>query len=87
MSRDQAIAAIDDYYQNGDFEAELAGRIAFKTESNLPNCDAALEAYLEDDLVPYLSDMGFICNTYPNPRSDAGPFWLRNELKEATFQQ
>ena len=69
MSRDQAIAAIDDYYQNGNFEAELANRIAFRTESNLPNCDAALEAYLDDDLVPYLSDMGFICNVYPNPRS------------------
>ena len=74
MSRDLALAAIDDYYQNGTFEAELASRISYKTESNLPNSDAALEAYLDDDLVPYLSDMGFTCRVYPNPRSDAGPF-------------
>ena len=74
MSRDLALAAIDDYYQNGTFEAELAGRISYKTESNLPNCEAALQGYLADDLVPYLSDMGFTCSVYPNPRSDAGPF-------------
>ena len=46
MSRDHALAAIDDYYQNGTFEAELAGRISYKTESNLPNCEAALQGYL-----------------------------------------
>ena len=38
MSRDQALSKIDDYFNNGDFEAELARRIAFKTESNLGSC-------------------------------------------------
>ena len=28
MSRDQALSRIDDYFNNGDFEAELARRIA-----------------------------------------------------------
>ena len=81
MSRDHALAAIDDYYQNGTFEAELAGRISYKTESNLPNCKAALQGYLADDLVPYLSDMGFTCSVYPNPRSDAGPFLVARRIE------
>ena len=81
MSRDLALAAIDDYYQNGTFEAELAGRISYKTESNLPNCEAALQGYLADDLVPYLSDMGFTCSVYPNPRSDAGPFLVAQRIE------
>ena len=81
MSRDLALAAIDDYYQNGTFEAELAGRISYKTESNLPNCEAALQGYLADDLVPYLSDMGFTCSVYPNPRSDAGPFLVARRIE------
>ena len=81
MSRDHALAAIDDYYQNGTFEAELAGRISYKTESNLPNCEAALQGYLADDLVPYLSDMGFTCSVYPNPRSDAGPFLVARRIE------
>ncbi len=81
MSRDLALAAIDDYYQNGTFEAELASRISYKTESNLPNSDAALQGYLDDDLVPYLSDMGFTCSVYPNPRSDAGPFLVARRIE------
>ena len=81
MSRDLALAAIDDYYQNGTFEAELAGRISYKTESNLPNCEAALQGYLADDLVPYLSDMGFTCSVYPNPSSDAGPFLVARRIE------
>ena len=81
MSRDLALAAIDDYYQNGTFEAELAGRVSYKTESNLPNCEAALQGYLADDLVPYLSDMGFTCSVYPNPSSDAGPFLVARRIE------
>ena len=81
MSRDLALAAIDDYYQNGTFEAELAGRVSYKTESNLPNCEAALQGYLADDLVPYLSDMGFTCRIYPNPCSDAGPFLVARRIE------
>ena len=81
MSRDLALAAINDYYKNGTFEAELAGRISYKTESNLPNCEAALQGYLTDDLVPYLSDMGFTCSVYPNPRSDAGPFLVARRIE------
>ena len=74
MSRDQALSRIDDYFNNGDFEAELARRIAFKTESNLAGCEAALQAYLDDELVPCLADLGFNCEIFPNPRADAGPF-------------
>ena len=59
MGRDQALSRIDDYFNNGDFEAELARRIAFKTESNLAGCEAALQAYLDDELVPCLADLGF----------------------------
>ena len=74
MSRDQALSRIDDYFNNGDFEAELARRIAFKTESNLAGCETALQAYLDDELVPYLSNLGFDCEIFSNPRTDAGPF-------------
>ena len=49
MSRDQALTKIEKYFQSGDFESDLNHRIAFKTESNLPNCDAALNSYLENN--------------------------------------
>ena len=83
MSRDQALSKIDDYFNNGDFEAELARRIAFKTESNLAGCEAALQAYLDDELVPYLADLGFVCEIFPNPRADAGPFLVARRPRDA----
>ncbi len=81
MDRQQALEKIDIYFQSGEFEADLARRIAYKTESNLAGCEAALASYLDDDIVPYLKAMGFSCDIYPNPRQDAGPFLVarRNE--------
>ncbi|MFZ9135322.1 MAG: M20/M25/M40 family metallo-hydrolase, partial [Candidatus Puniceispirillaceae bacterium] len=81
MSREQALSKIDEYYHTGGFEADLARRIAYKTESNLAGCEAALQAYLDDDLVPYLSDLGFDCEIYPNPRNDAGPFLVARRIE------
>ncbi len=72
--RDEALAKIDDYFNGGHFEKELARRISYKTESNLAGCESALASYLREEIVPCLAAMGFDCKTYPNPRQDAGPF-------------
>ena len=72
--RDEALAKIDGYFDDGHFERELARRIAFKTESNLAGCETTLASYLEDEMVPNLTALGFSCEIYPNPRQDAGPF-------------
>ena len=79
--RDEALAKIDDYFDSGHFEKELAKRISYKTESNLTGCETALASYLEDEMIPYLVELDFECETYPNPRQDAGPFLVarRNE--------
>ena len=74
MSRDQALTKIEKYFQSGDFESDLNHRIAFKTESNLPNCDAALNSYLENNLSPYLQELDFTCTIHSNPCVGAGPF-------------
>lgn len=73
MGRGTALSQIDDYFANGAFEADLARRIAFRTESNLEGCEDALQGYLADEVVPCLSSMAFDCAINPNPRRDAGP--------------
>ena len=73
MGRDEALGQIDDYFLNGSFEADLARRVAVRTESNLEGCEAALQSYLDDEMTPFLSSMGFDCTIHPKPRSDAGP--------------
>ena len=43
MARNEALARIDDYFLKGAFEADLARRVAFRTESNLEGCEDALQ--------------------------------------------
>ena len=83
MDRVKALARIDAYFQTGKFESDLNRRIAFKTESNLPNSVNALQSYLEKEIAPYLSAMGFSCTIYPNPITDAGPFLLAHRIEGA----
>ena len=59
MARNEALARIDDYFLKGEFESYLSRRVAFRTESNLEGCEDALQGYLADELVPYLSSMFF----------------------------
>ena len=63
--RDEALARIDSYFDDGHFETELARRIAFRTESNLAGCETALASYLQDEMVPNLTALGFACEIYP----------------------
>ena len=83
MDRVKALARIDAYFQTGKFESDLNRRIAFKTESNLPNSVNALQSYLDKEIAPYLSAMGFSCTIYPNPITDAGPFLLAHRIEGA----
>ena len=86
MGRDQALGQIDDYFLTGAFEMDLARRITFRTESNLEGCEDALQGYLADELVPYLSSMDFDCTIHPNPRSDAGPILVaRRQTSKEEF--
>ncbi|MEK9850739.1 MAG: M20 peptidase family dipeptidase, partial [Candidatus Puniceispirillum sp.] len=81
MSRDQALSKIDNYFKNGEFEAELARRIGLSTVSTLAGCGAALLAYLDDERVPCVADLGFTCEIFPNPRADAGPFLVARRIE------
>ena len=82
MGRDKALGQIDDYFLNGAFEEELARRVSFRTESNLEGCEDALQGYLADEMVPYLSFMDFDCTIHPNPRSDAGPILVARRQED-----
>ena len=63
MERDKALGQLDDYFLNGSFYSELARRVAFNTESNLEGCEATLQSYLDDEIVPYLSAMGSVVSS------------------------
>lgn len=81
-SRDTAITAIQDYFDNGSFREDLARRVAIKTESPEPDQRPELYRYLEKELTPYLSDMGFECVVHENPRPDGGPFLVATRTED-----
>jgi hypothetical protein len=39
MSREDALLAIDKFYNSGAFYDLLNRRVGYRTESNLPNCE------------------------------------------------
>jgi acetylornithine deacetylase/succinyl-diaminopimelate desuccinylase-like protein len=74
MSREEAIARIERYFDDGGFFDDLARRIAFRTESQEPDRGAELCRYLNEEMTPQLERMGFSCRIMDNPEPRAGPF-------------
>ena len=76
MSREQAVAAAEQYFDSGAFVRDLARRVALRTESQDATSGPALHAYLADELAPSLSALGFSCAVHPNPEPAFGPLLI-----------
>ena len=81
-SRDDAMARAADYFDRGEFEADLARRVAIPSESQtregLPHC----ARYLAEEMAPAFEAMGFACETFANPVEGAGPVLLATRIEE-----
>ena len=73
MTRDVAIDAISDYFDEGTFQADLADLVSYETESQNPDQAAELGRYLREAMEPRLKAMGFTCRIHDNPAPGAGP--------------
>ena len=51
MTRSAAIAAASEYFDSGAFLADLTRRVAYPTESGLPERRQDMRAYLEQEIV------------------------------------
>jgi acetylornithine deacetylase/succinyl-diaminopimelate desuccinylase-like protein len=67
MSRSNAIARAHAYFDDGRFVADLGRRVAIPSSSQEPERADALRAYLADEIVPALTQLGFVCRTLDNP--------------------
>jgi acetylornithine deacetylase/succinyl-diaminopimelate desuccinylase-like protein len=76
MTRDSAIATVSDYFDQGRFQSDLAGLVAYQTESQNPNQAVELMRYLSAAMEPRLSALGFSCTLHANPDPSGGPFLL-----------
>jgi acetylornithine deacetylase/succinyl-diaminopimelate desuccinylase-like protein len=82
MTRADAVARARQYLHSGAFLAELDRRVAFQTESQNPERGEVLRAYLEQDLQPAFSELGFSTKLIESP-SGKGPYLLA-EYRESS---
>ena len=85
-TRAGAIARARSYIESGAFEAELARRVAFKTESQLlPASLPELRRYLEEEMAPAFARLGFTTRIYDNPLPGQGPILLATRIEDASL--
>ena len=76
MRREHALALAAQHFDGGAFAADLARRVAMRTESQDPASGPALQAYLADEIGPSLAALGFTFKVYPNPQPPFGPLLI-----------
>jgi acetylornithine deacetylase/succinyl-diaminopimelate desuccinylase-like protein len=76
VTRAQAIASATEYFDSGTFRADLARRVAFRTESLPPRQCPALRDYLEQEMLPAAGRLGATAQVLDNPVADGGPLLI-----------
>lgn len=85
-NRANAIARAQAYVSGGDFERDLARRVAIRTESQtLPASAPELQRYLDTEMIPAFKALGFTCTIYPNPVAGQGPILLASRIEDPTL--
>ena len=67
MGRDDALAGARAHLDCGDFQRDLARRVAMPTASQDPAAMPVLRAYLVDEIAPSLQALGFTASVHDNP--------------------
>ena len=83
-SRTGAMGRARAYLEDGTFEADIARRVAYKTESQkLPASLPELHRYLADEMAPAFHRLGFTTRVYDNPLPGQGPVLLATRIEDA----
>ncbi len=81
-TRDQALANARTHFDHGDFQADLAKRIAVPTESQEPGRRSELYRYLLQEIGPWLRRYDFAIEIFENSDSSGGPFLLATRQED-----
>jgi acetylornithine deacetylase/succinyl-diaminopimelate desuccinylase-like protein len=63
MTREAAVACATRYFESGALQEDLTRRVAMPTESQNPERASVLMQYIEAEMTPALSRLGFTCRT------------------------
>src|ERR1700733_703884 len=83
MSRAGAIARAYAGFDDGRFLADLRRRVAIASTSQEAARAGALRAYLDDEIVPALTSLGFTCRVLDNPHGP--PALVAERIEDPAF--
>ncbi|MFJ3047174.1 M20 family metallopeptidase [Herbaspirillum chlorophenolicum] len=83
MSRAQAIAGVEAYFDDGRFMETMKKRVAIRTESQEPASRPILYDYLHLEMAPYLESLGFTCEVVDSPLPGGSPFLIAERMEAA----
>jgi len=81
MSREQALARVWQTFDDGDFQRQLAARVAVRSESQESGRETELRRYLTDFIIPDIERLGFTWEIVDNPVAGFGPFLLSERIE------
>ena len=82
MSREQAVAKAQAYFDSGAMKTDLARLVAIPTESQNPERAPELDRYIKTEMEPLLTGMGFTCRLLTHPKAK-GPFLFAERFEGA----
>jgi acetylornithine deacetylase/succinyl-diaminopimelate desuccinylase-like protein len=82
VTRSLALARAADYFDSGQFLADLSRRVAFRTETGAAGRDLDLLAYLEQEMVPAAARLGAAARILDNPDASGGPFLVAHRHED-----
>ncbi|QEL26178.1 M20 family metallopeptidase [Bosea sp. F3-2] len=81
MTRAQAIAKAQDYFDSGRMKSDLSRLVAIPTESQNPDRAPVLGEYLAQEMQPLLESLGFTCRTLTHSKA-RGPFLYAERIED-----
>ena len=82
MTRESAISSATRYFDEGRLIEDIARRVAIHSESQLPESRPFLRQYLEAEIEPALTAMGFAVEVFDNPVEGGGPILVGSRIED-----
>ena len=84
-NRNEALAEIARYSDDGSFKTDIARLVSYPTESQDPRGKPYLAEYLEREMMPLLEGLGFTCKIFDNPQAGAPPIMVAERIEAPTL--
>src|SRR5215831_6825317 len=83
LTRSRALANARDYFDSGMLHADLARRVAYRTESQEDASGPVLRSYLADEIAATVAHSGFSARVVDNPVASHGPMLIASRYEGA----